>query len=125
MASPSEEKYLEEIYYAVLKNGYTSVTEMAISLNVSVSSVTKMVQKLSKEGYLYYKRYEKIRMTEKGLLKGETLAYNHQILEEFFHLIELDKDQIPQEVANIEYHISGNAVSKIRDFISKEKYEVN
>ncbi|PAE33311.1 iron dependent repressor, metal binding and dimerization domain protein [Bacillus sp. 7884-1] len=121
MASPSAEKYLEEIYNVVFKNGYTSVTEIATSVNVSSSSVTKMVRKLSKEKYLIYQRYGKIRMTETGTEKGKKLAYNHQILEEFFQLIDLDEEKIPHEIANIEYYISANAISKIKDFINKEK----
>jgi Mn-dependent DtxR family transcriptional regulator len=122
MASPREEKYLEEIYYAVQRTGYTSVTEIALSLNVSLPSVSKMVQKLSKNEYLLYKPYGKISMTKKGLSQGEKLAYHHQVLEDFFQLIELNQEQIPQEIANIEYRISENAVSKIKDFLKKEKY---
>lgn len=80
MASPCKEKYLEKIYYDVVKQGYSSVTDSAISLNVSVSSVTKMVRKLSDEEYLEYKRYGKIRMTEIGMIKGEKLAYDYQVL---------------------------------------------
>lgn len=120
MASPREEKYLEEIYYAVQKNGYTSVTEMGLSLNVSLSSVTKMVQKLSNSEYLDYKPYGKIRMTEKGLLLGEKLANHHQILEDFFQLIELNTEEIPQEIANIEYHISEMAISKIKEYLQNK-----
>lgn len=121
MASPSAEKYLEEIYYAVSIKGFTSVTEVARSLNVSLSSVTKMVQKLNEEEYLQYHRYGKIHMTKKGLEKGKKLALNHKILEEFFQLIDLEEEQIHSEIANIEYYISSNAVSKIKDFIDKEK----
>ncbi|PLR95523.1 metal-dependent transcriptional regulator [Bacillus sp. T33-2] len=121
MASPSAEKYLEEIYNILQDREFTSVTEIARSLNVSLSSVTKMVQKLNKEKYLHYQRYGKIRMTEKGKAKGKELALNHKILEEFFRLIDLEAEQIDREITNIEYYISGNAVSKIKNFIKKEK----
>ncbi|WP_213371505.1 metal-dependent transcriptional regulator [Mesobacillus boroniphilus] len=123
MASPSEEKYLEEIYNKVLEKEFTSVTEIASSLNVNRSSVTKMVRKLSDEEYLHSQRYGKIRMTEKGLEKGMELALNHKVLEEFFQLIDLEEEQIHREISNIEYYISGNAVAKIKDFIKKEKGE--
>lgn len=121
MASPSAEKYLEEIYNILQNKEFTSVTEIARSLNVTLSSVTKMVQKLSDEKFLHYQRYGKIRMTEKGRAKGKELARNHKILEEFFHLINLEAEQIDREVTNVEYYISGNAVSKIKEFIQKEK----
>ena len=121
MASPSAEKYLEEIYNILQNKEFTSVSEIARSLNVTLSSVTKMVQKLSKEKFLHYQRYGKIRMTEKGKAKGKELALNHKILEEFFHLIDLEAEQINREITNIEYYISGNAISKIKKFIQKEK----
>jgi DtxR family transcriptional regulator, Mn-dependent transcriptional regulator len=118
MASPRNEKYLEKIYYDVVKQGYSSVTDIAISLNVSVSSVTKMVRKLSDEEYLEYKRYGKIQMTEKGMIKGEKLAYDYQVLEAFFQLIGMDQKHIPHEISCIKYHLSGNAIAKIRTYMS-------
>lgn len=121
MASPGAEKYLEEIYHAVLIKGHASVTEIAKSMNVSLSSVTKMVRKLSEEDYLHYQRYGKIRMTNKGFEAGKNLASNHKILEQFFQLIELEENQIHQEIKNIEHYISGYTVSKIKNFIENEK----
>lgn len=46
-----------------------------------------------------YKRYGKIRMTEKGRIKGEKLAYDYQVLEAFFQLIGLDQKHIPHEIS--------------------------
>jgi Mn-dependent DtxR family transcriptional regulator len=126
MVSPGEERYLETIYYDVIENGYSSVSEIASSLKVSVSSVTKMVQKLGNEEYLDYKRYGKIRMTEKGLAIGERLANNHKVLEEFYRKLGFtNEEEIYEEISTIEYHMSERTIAEIREFLDKDKKKVN
>lgn len=120
MPSPSEEKYLEEIYYAVLENGYARISLVAKSLKVGVSSVSKMAGRLAQEGFIDYKPYGIIALTQKGMEKGRELESNHKILEEFFRLVELEETLIQQEVMNIEHHLSNEALKKIEIHV-KEK----
>ncbi|WP_113929435.1 iron dependent repressor, metal binding and dimerization domain protein [Bacillus sp. P14.5] len=117
MASPSEEKYLEEIYYSVLENGYARISLVAKSLGVGVSSVSKMAGRLAQDGFIDYKPYGIIALTPKGMEKGRELENNHKVLEEFFQLIELEESLIQQEVMNIQYHLSNEALKKIEKHV--------
>ncbi|MBM7704370.1 metal-dependent transcriptional regulator [Metabacillus iocasae] len=118
MVSPSEERYLEEIYYHVLEHGYARISYIAKSLNVAVPSASKMAGRLSRQGLLDYEPYGMIHLTKKGFAIGRELERNHKVLENFFRLIQLKEELIEQEVKNIEHHISSEAVGKIKDFMS-------
>lgn len=66
MATPSMEDYIEQIYILIEQKGYARVSDIAESLSVHPSSVTKMVQKLDKDEYLVYEKYRGFTLTPKG-----------------------------------------------------------
>jgi Mn-dependent DtxR family transcriptional regulator len=66
MASPNKEKYLIEIYHSVSNQGYARVSQLAKSLNVSVSSASKMIGKLNREELIHYQPYGVITLTDIG-----------------------------------------------------------
>ncbi|QFT87417.1 Transcriptional regulator MntR [Bacillus sp. THAF10] len=117
VVSPSEERYLEEIYYQVLENGYARISHIAKSLNVGVPSASRMAGRLSSQGYLDYEPYGIINLTKKGFAIGRELERNHKVLENFFRLVKLEEALIQQEVKNIEHHISSEAVGKIKAYL--------
>lgn len=117
MTSPSKEKYLIEIYHSISEQGYARVSQLANSLNVSVSSVSKMIGKLYREELIHYQPYGVITLTEIGLYKGLKLTSNHQILVQFFRYIGFEEDKIEDEVTNIESYISSDAIEKIKQVL--------
>ena len=60
------EDYIEMIYRYLLEEKYIRVNQLSKLLNVSNSSVSKMVQKLTKLGLINYEKYGVITMTKKG-----------------------------------------------------------
>lgn len=77
MPTPSMEDHIEQIYMLIEQKGYARVSDIAESLSVLPSSVTKMVQKLDKDGYLIYERYRGLMLTPKGLKLGKRLVQRH------------------------------------------------
>jgi DtxR family transcriptional regulator, Mn-dependent transcriptional regulator len=117
MASPNKEKYLIKIYHSVSNQGYARVSQLAKSLNVSVSSASKMIGKLNREELIHYQPYGVITLTEIGQFKGAKLTSNHQILVRFFRYIGFEEDKIEEEVTNIESYISSDAIEKIKQVL--------
>lgn len=117
MATPGMEDYLEQIYWHVERNGIARASDIADSLDVLPSSVTKMVQRLDREGYVYYERYKGIELTEKGLNFGRKLVKRHDILEEFLRIIGVEEEKIYEDVEGIEHHLSWNAIDRITDLV--------
>jgi Mn-dependent DtxR family transcriptional regulator len=53
------EDYLEVIYELINKKGYATQIDISESLNVSLPSVTKMLQRLDESKYLKYENSKK------------------------------------------------------------------
>ncbi|MDX6153262.1 transcriptional regulator MntR [Marinococcus sp. PL1-022] len=117
MPTPSMEDYLERIYQLIESKGYARVSDIAETLEVHPSSVTKMVQKLDKMEYLIYERYRGLVLTSKGNKIGKRLVYRHELLEKFLHIIGVEEDKIYADVEGIEHHLSWDAIDRIGDVL--------
>lgn len=106
------EDYLEMIYRNSLDTGLLRSNTLSELLNVHPSSVTKMLQKLSRLEYVDYQKYGIIFLTEKGRELGKFLYRRHQILEEFLRLIG-DGESSLLETELIEHHISSETLINI------------
>jgi len=117
MPTPSMEDHIEQIYLLIDQKGYARVSDIAEALSVLPSSVTKMVQKLDKDGYLVYERYRGLMLTPKGSKLGKRLVERHDLLENFLRLIGVDEERIYNDVEGIEHHLSWNSIDRIADLI--------
>ena len=117
MPTPSMEDHIEIIYSLIEQKGYARVSDIAEALSVLPSSVTKMVQKLDKDGYLIYERYRGLVLTPKGQKLGKRLVKRHDLLEQFLRLIGVKEDLIYHDVEGIEHHLSWNSIDRIADLV--------
>lgn len=126
MPTPSMEDHIEQIYMLIENKGYARVSDIAEALSVLPSSVTKMVQKLDKDGYLVYEKYRGLTLTPKGVKLGKRLVQRHELLEQFLRLIGVDEELIYDDVEGIEHHLSWNSIDRIADLVQliEEKPEI-
>lgn len=117
MPTPSMEDHIEIIYALIEQKGYARVSDIAETLSVLPSSVTKMVQKLDKDGYLIYERYRGLVLTPKGQKLGKRLLKRHDLLEQFLRLIGVEEERIYGDVEGIEHHLSWNSINRIADLV--------
>ncbi len=117
MPTPSMEDHIEIIYSLIEQKGYARVSDIAEALSVLPSSVTKMVQKLDKDGYLIYERYRGLMLTSKGQKLGKRLLQRHDLLEQFLRLIGVEENKIYEDVEGIEHHLSWNSIDRIADLV--------
>lgn len=117
MPTPSMEDHIEQIYLLIENKGYARVSDIADALSVLPSSVTKMVQKLDKDGYLVYEKYRGLTLTVKGQKLGKRLVRRHELLEQFLKLIGVDESVIYEDVEGIEHHLSWNSIDRIADLV--------
>ena len=87
----SMEDYLEMIIRLKEKQPFVRINELANNLNVRPSSASKMVTKLSQEGFLEYQKYVIITLTELGKQWGEYFIYRHQVLNSHNELEQVEK----------------------------------
>lgn len=117
MPTPSMEDYIEQIYILIEEKGYARVSDIAESLSVHPSSVTKMVQKLDKDEYLVYEKYRGLVLTPKGKKIGKRLVYRHELLEQMLKIIGVKEENIYRDVEGIEHHLSWDSIDRIGDLV--------
>lgn len=117
MVSANREKYLWEIYTNLNEEGYTRVSQLAKSLQVSVPSASKMAKKLNEENLIQFQRYGIITLTEKGNEISKGLIRRHKILVHLFEVIGIEQEKIENEVKNVETYISSEVIEKLERFL--------
>ena len=115
------EDYLEVIFELIKEKGYATQTDVSESLNVSLPSVTKMLQRLDQSRYLKYEKYRGINLTEEGIDVAENIHERHGLLSEFFKMIGIDEDIANIDAEGIEHHLHPQTLKKLRQFIRDHK----
>jgi len=83
MVSEIAEQYLRVIHDLTENGGPAKTSDTAAAMNVSPASVTEMVQRLSKQGYVHHERYKGTSLTPKGRRIARKILRKHRILECF------------------------------------------
>ncbi|MHA1270798.1 MAG: metal-dependent transcriptional regulator [Candidatus Helarchaeota archaeon] len=82
--------------------------------NVHPSTVTEQFQNLSLLGYVEYKKYKGIKLTNFGLREGLNLMRKHRILEYFFaNELGLSNEEACKEAEKIDFIISDKIIDKL------------
>jgi len=109
------EDYLEMIYRNSLVDGCMRINTLSELLNVAAPSATKMVQKLSRRGYINYEKYGIIILTELGKEIGRSLLLRHQTIESFLILLGVE-EKLLLETELMEHYISAKTLKRISLF---------
>jgi len=115
--SQSLEDYLEMIYLLKKEKGNVRVKDIALRLNVTLPSVTEMIRKLAKRGFVKYKRYGIVELTVKGQLIAKNVYKRHKLLTSFFLSIGLDKRTAIHDACLAEHVLSKKTISKMNKFV--------
>ncbi len=112
------EEYLEALYKMTEDNGPAKTTDIASQLGLSPSSVTEMLQKLEKKGYVYYKPYYGATLTKKGRIRGRRITRRHRILERFLtDVLKIKKKDVHDQACELEHAISDEVEDALCRFL--------
>lgn len=111
------EDYLEVIYELVMFKGYVTSTDISTYLNVSMPSVTKMMRRLDREGYLDYERYRGVRLTKHGMSVAKAIHRRHTVLSQFLEMLGVSKEIANSDAEGIEHHLHAITVNKLAEFV--------
>lgn len=101
------EEYLEALY-KLTENGKAAKTNvLASALGLSPSSVTEMLKKLEKRGFVKYKPYYGATLTKKGYRRGRRMTRRHRILERFLtDVLKIEHSEVHDQACEMEHAIS-------------------
>ncbi len=120
MKTRSEEDYLRTIYsiYEEQGEGISSV-DVAHALGVSKPSVSEMLKKLDRKGFIRAKPYSKIFFTSKGLTEAKRLSHNHRVICVFLKQV-LDYEsleEIEEQAHRLEHAFSDKAIRRLDNYL--------
>ena len=113
--SQSAEDYLERIHELIEAKGYARVVDIASSLKVRQASVTSMVQKLDRAGFVKYEKYRGLLLTDQGRAVARSIQDRHATLSRFFSLFGLDTETQRADIEGIEHHLSPATLEMFAD----------
>ncbi|MEJ6506228.1 MAG: metal-dependent transcriptional regulator [Crocinitomicaceae bacterium] len=83
MTTIAIENYLKALYSLSQKDVAVSLTDISKELDVSAPTVNNMVKKLQEKGWVDYKKYKPITLTEAGGLMAASVIRKHRLTEMF------------------------------------------
>jgi len=87
------------------QKGYARVTDIAAALGLSRSTVSNMIRRLAKRGFVNYEKYRGFTLTPQGRAVASHIKVRHQILFEMLNLLGLSPGTVREEVEAIEHHL--------------------
>ena len=113
----SMEDYLEMVCRMEEEGEPIRVSSLAASLHVRPSSASKMLDNLRKAGYIDFKKYGSIMVTDKGYEEGRYLLHRHRVLQDFFCTLNHTEDEL-ELVEKIEHFINHRTVENMEQTLS-------
>lgn len=124
MPSSSKEDYLKYIYHIQSADKKVNTTHLAGTLNISPASVSEMISKLSKMGWITNTPYKGFQLTKEGEKISLGLIRKHRLLEVFLHQhLNYEWDEVHEEAELLEHVCSDNFINKLEEYLGYPKFD--
>lgn len=119
----SEENYLKSIYH--LEHTYASgvsTNALAEEMETKASSVTDMIKKLSEKALVNYKKYQGVKLSEKGNAIAIQIIRKHRLWEYFLvEKLKFNWDKVHDIAEQLEHIKSDELIAKLDKFLGYPK----
>ncbi len=120
--SESAENYLKAIYRLSRNNEFIKPKVLMDVLPYASSTITIILQRLASKGYVEYRKYRGVRLTEKGKIHAAKILRAHRVFEVFlYQKLLMDIIDIHVEACKAEHALSTRVVDKLYEFLDKPK----
>ncbi len=108
--SENIEEYLEVLYRNGSNKEQVSTTTLSNDLGIAPGSVTQMLKKLEKLGYINYTPYRGASLTDEGMRIAQKITRKHRILEKFlFEVLKVKEENVHAQACEMEHTLSDEA----------------
>lgn len=115
-AEEATEDYLETIDSLIDEKGYAASVDIAEKMNVSKPTVTSIVKKLDKQGYLVHEKYRGLKLTQKGKKLAEEMQKKHELITNFLVLFGIEEKVARQDAEIIEHGLHAETLKRLKSF---------
>ncbi|MDA4112277.1 MAG: MarR family transcriptional regulator [Thaumarchaeota archaeon] len=110
------EDYLETINSLIHEKGFAASVDVAERMKVSKPTVTSIVKKLHKQGYLVHEKYRGMKLTYRGKKLAEEMQKKHQLITSFLVLFGVEEKVAREDAERIEHGLHPETLEKLRAF---------
>ncbi len=108
--SENIEEYLEVLYRNGSNGEQVSTTQLSKDLGIAPGSVTQMLKKLEKLGYISYTPYKGATLTDDGMKIAQKITRKHRILEKFLtDVLKIKEENVHDQACEMEHTLSDEA----------------
>ena len=117
MLTRKAEDYLEVIYIIEQEKRYARVKDIAEVMNVKPASVSEMLAKLSREGYINYEKRGGVTLTDKGLQLARIIQDRHKTFIQLLKLLQIPESIAKKDAYKLEHHLHPKTIEQFKRFI--------
>ncbi len=112
--SATVEEYLETIYNLSMEYELVIGARLAERFHVSAPTVTEMLKRLVRDGYIEMDNKRHVTLTEAGNKAAEAVLRRHRLTERFLvDMLGMQWHQVHEEACRLEHFISGAVESRV------------
>lgn len=111
------EDYLVMIYNLHQQKGYISTLDLSERLGVKPPTVSSMVAKLARYGYLVHEPYRGMKLTPSGTTVARSIIRRHETVEAFLIMFGIDKDVAHMDSEGLEHHLHAATLHKLEQLV--------
>jgi DtxR family Mn-dependent transcriptional regulator len=114
LLSATVEEYLETIYNMSMENEVVIGARLAERFQVAAPTVTEMLKRLVRDGYVEMDNKRHVTLTEAGNQAAEAVLRRHRLTERFLvDMLGMQWHQVHEEACRLEHFISGAVESRV------------
>ncbi|TWT50057.1 Transcriptional regulator MntR [Thalassoglobus neptunius] len=120
-ATETAEDYVEAIFEIIEDQEQCRVVDLTKRFDVSHVTVTRIISRLQKEGYVQTEPYRPIELTKDGVTLARTSRERHHVVFEYLVAIGVPPDVAEIDTEGIEHHVSEKTLSVFRRHLKELK----
>ena len=114
LLSATVEEYLETIYNLSMENEIVIGARLAERFHVAPPSVTEMLKRLVRDGYIEMNAKRQVKLTEQGNRVAEGVLRRHRLTERFLvDMLGMQWHEVHEEACRLEHFISGAVEARV------------
>jgi len=117
-ASEAAADYLELIQDLFDEFGEARATDLASRMGVSHVTVSKGLQRLVRDGYVTYRPYRSIFLTDEGREVARQARERHVVVLQFLLSLGIPQDVAEKDAEGMEHHLSPETLEALKRFSS-------
>src|SRR5919109_4678011 len=114
LLSATVEEYLETIYNMSMEDEVVIGARLAEKFAVSAPTVTEMLKRLVRDGYVEMDNRRQVTLTEAGIRAAESVLRRHRLTERFLaDMLGMQWHEVHEEAGRLEHFISGAVEERV------------